>query len=124
MQKKGLNFQYAFTKEGYNKWLIGAYVPSQVKERGTEDLVYKALGGLLGGFYSARIATLRGYATGRPELGLEYAKSRNLPAEQITDIENNIAKINKKFRAPLFWQNTTPENLSVIEGEWERFRQA
>jgi putative spermidine/putrescine transport system substrate-binding protein len=124
LQKQGKNYRYAYTVEGYNKWLIGAYVPSQVKDRGTEDMVYKALGGFLGGSYSARIAVLRGYATGRPELGLEYAKSHNLPADQIADIEANISKINKKFMAQLFWQNTTPDNLSVIEGEWERFRQA
>ena len=124
LQKAGKNVKYAYTVEGYNKWLIGAYVATQVKSRGTEDLVYKALGGLLGGAYSARIAVLRGYATGRPELGLQYAKAHNYPADEIADIEANIAKVNKKFTAPLFWQNAAPPELTVIEAEWDRFRQA
>jgi spermidine/putrescine-binding protein len=124
LKKAGKNVKYAYTVEGYNKWLIGAYVASQVKDRGTEDLVYKALGGLLGGAYSARIAVLRGYATGRPELGLEYAKAHDFPAEDIAAIEANIEKVNKKFEAPLFWQNAAPPEVSAIEAEWDRFRQA
>jgi spermidine/putrescine-binding protein len=122
--KAGKKVKYAYTVEGYNKWLIGAYVASQVKDRGTEDLVYKALGGLLGGAYAARIAVLRGYATGRPELGLQYAKAHNYPADQIADIQNNIDKVTKKFTAPLFWQNAAPEQITTIESEWDRFRQA
>lgn len=124
LQKAGKNVKYAYTVEGYNKWLIGAYVPTQVKDRGTEEMVYKALGGLLGGAYCARIAVLRGYATGRPQLGLEYAKAHNYSAEQIADIQANIDKVNKKFEAPLFWQNAAPAEVTAIEAEWDRFRQA
>ena len=124
LQKKGMKIGYAITREGYNKWLIGAFVPKQVKDRGTEALVYKALAGLLGGAYSAQIAILRGYATGHPELGLAYAKAHNLPADQIAAIEANIVKVEKKFAAPLFWQNAAPTHVTEIEAEWERFRQA
>lgn len=122
--RQGEKVRYAFTKEGYNKWLIAAFVPSQVADRGNEDIVYRALGGLLGGAYGARIAELRGYTTGRPQAALETAKAAGASAEQIEAIEANIAKVETKFAAPLFWQNAAPDNLSAIEAEWERFRQA
>lgn len=124
LNKRGLNVRYADTKEGYNKWLIAAFVPSQVRDRGTQDLVYKALGGFLGGAYGAQIAELRGYATGRPEAALAFGESNKSSPEQLAAIQANIAKIDKKFTAPLFWQNAAPDNLQVIEAEWERFRQA
>ena len=124
LQRQGHNVRYAYTVEGYNKWMLGAYIPSQAAERGNLEKIYRAIDGFLGGAYSAQIAVLRGYVTGNPQLGLEYAQSENWEAEKIQSIEDNLEKIQKKFVAEQFWQNAAPENMQSIESEWERFVQA
>lgn len=124
VRKKGGKVNYATTKEGYNKWVICAYVPKQVADRGAMDNVNKALEGFLGGAYASRIATLRGYATANPTSGLDYAKQQGQPQADIDAIEANILKIDKKFAAPQFWQNAAPTNVQAIELEFERFRTA
>jgi putative spermidine/putrescine transport system substrate-binding protein len=103
LKRRGLNIRYAYTKEGYFKWLQAAYVPSQVGKRGSYPLVARALEGFLGGAYAARMAVLRGYATANAKAGLEYAKSNGLPASDVEAIEANIRKVDEKFAAPLLW---------------------
>lgn len=124
VRKQGKDVRYAFTKEGYNKWMICAYVPKEAASGDRAAVVAKALAGFLGGAYAAQIAVLRGYATANAKAGLEYAKANNLPVADVTAIEDNIAKIDKKFAAEWFWQNAAPTNVQAIEAEWERFRQA
>ena len=124
LQRQGHNVRYAYTVEGYNKWMLGAYIPAQAAERGNLETIYRAIDGFLGGAYSAQIAVLRGYVTGNPQLGLEYAKSENWAPEQIQSIEENLAKIENKFTAEQFWQNAAPDNAQAIESEWDRFVQA
>lgn len=124
VQRKGKNVRYASTKEGYNKWMICAYVPSQVAGTEREVAVAKALEGFLGGAYAAQIAILRGYATANAEAGLVYAETEGLPAADVEAIKQNIAKIEKKFAAAQFWQNAAPTNVQAIETEFERFRNA
>ena len=124
LQRQGHNVRYAYTVEGYNKWMLGAYIPSQAAERGNLEKIYRAIDGFLGGAYSAQIAVLRGYVTGNPQLGLDFAKSMNWEAEKIQSIEDNLDKIQNKFTAEQFWQNAAPDNMQSIESEWERFVQA
>lgn len=124
LQRQGHNVRYAYTVEGYNKWMLGAYIPSQAAERGNLEKIYRAIDGFLGGAYSAQIAVLRGYVTGNPQLGLDFAKSMNWEPEKIQSIEDNLDKIQNKFTAEQFWQNAAPDNMQSIESEWERFVQA
>jgi len=124
LQRKGLNIRYAYTREGYFKWLQAAYVPSQVEKRGSYPLVAQALEGFLGGAYAARIAVLRGYATARAEAGLKYAKDNGLPAPDIEAIEANIRKVSEKFSTPLLWYNGAPDHREAMEAEFDRFRSA
>jgi spermidine/putrescine-binding protein len=124
LQKRGKNVRYAYTKEGYFKWLQAAYVPSQVGKRGSYGLVAHALEGFLGGAYSSQIAILRGYATARPEAALDYAKANNLPAKDVESIEANIKKVKEKFSVPLVWYNGAPDHRKELEAEFDRFRSA
>ncbi|MGE0006980.1 MAG: PotD/PotF family extracellular solute-binding protein [Parvibaculaceae bacterium] len=124
LQRKGMNIRYASTREGYNKWVICAYVPSQVVDRGGQAVVARALEGFLGGAYAARIAVLRGYATARSEAGMQYAKDHGFSAEDIEAISGKIAQINERFKVPDFWQNATPTHVQAIEAEFDRFRSA
>lgn len=124
LQRKGLNVRYASTVEGYNKWMICAYVPTQVAERGNMDAVNRALEGFLGGAYASQIALLRGYSTAHASAALDYAAANGLPAEDIDNIKANIEKAETKFKAREFWQNAAPEHVQSIEAEFERFRLA
>ena len=123
VRKKGHDVRYASTIEGYNKWMICAYVPTQALERSGPEIA-KALEGFLGGAYAAKIAVLRGYATANAAAGLDWAKTNGMSAEEQAAIEANIAKIDKKFQAEQFWQNAAPTHAQVVEAEFERFRLA
>lgn len=124
LQKKGLDVRYAYAKEGYLKWMIACYAAKQVADRGMTEKVYRAMGGFIGGAYAARIAVLRGYSTGRPSAGLDFAKQNGFPAIDIDTIEANVKKIDEKFVSKLAWTNVAPDHLDKIEAEWDRFRQA
>jgi len=121
--KAGKNVKYAYTKEGYNKWMVNAYVAKQVASRGNEAAVYAALEGFLSGAYAANIALLRGYGTALPARGLEYGKTHGMSAADIASLNENIRKVDVKFKAKWFWQNGAPTSVTDIESEWDRFRQ-
>lgn len=104
--------------------MIGAYIPVQAKDRGALDTIHRALDGFLGGAYGARIAVLRGYATGSPDLALDFAKESGWSAAEVEAIEANIEKVKQKFAADWFWQNADPDHVQDIEAEWQRFVQA
>ena len=78
------------------------------------------------GYYGAEIGLLRGYATGRPDLAIQYAKdhSDQFTAEDVTALEENKAKVDEKFTAEDFWQNANPTDRKAIEEAWQRFREA
>jgi putative spermidine/putrescine transport system substrate-binding protein len=124
LQAKNKAVKYADAKEGYFKWMIAAYVFKQVGDRGTLDTAYKALGGFLGGAYAAEIAKTRGYSTGRPTAGLEYASANGYSPAEVDTIKANIAKTDRKFKSDFAWANIAPDNMTAIESEWDRFRQA
>jgi spermidine/putrescine-binding protein len=124
VQKAGGAVRYATTVEGYNKWMICAYVPTQVVGRNKYGAVAKVLEGFLGGLYAARMATRSGYATAIPEAGLAFAKENNLPATEVAAIEANIRKVSTKFAARQFWQTPAPKNMEAIKSEFSRFRNA
>ena len=115
--------QWAYTKEGYYKWGNGAYLASQVAERGTLESAYKALNYFLGGAYGAVIADYRGHGTANMDLSLQYAKENNWPEEKIRKITNIQAEVTKKFEKP-FWNNLAPDHATEIETEFERFKNA
>ena len=123
-QAQGADVEYATTHEGYSKWMIAGFIPTQAKERGNLEKVYKALNWFLGGAYAAEIAGLRGYGTARPDLGLQYAAENNWTEEQTQVIHENIHKIKVKFAHPEWWDSGVPEHLGAFEREMDRFRNA
>ena len=121
-QTQGADVVYSTTHEGYDKWMISAFIPSQVTDRGNLADVYRALNWFLGGAYAAEIAGLRGYGTARPDLGLEYAAQNNWTDEQVAVIHENIAKVETKFAHPLFYDDGFPDDIEAYEREMDRFR--
>ena len=123
-QAQGADVEYATTHEGYAKWMIAGFIPTQAKERGNLEKVYKALNWFLGGAYAAEIAGLRGYGTARPDLGLEYAADNDWTDEQTQVIHENMHKIKVKFAHPEWWDSGVPQHLDAFEREMDRFRNA
>jgi spermidine/putrescine-binding protein len=123
-QAQGADVEYATTHEGYSKWMIAGFIPTQAKERGNLENIYKALNWFLGGAYSAEIAGLRGYGTARPDLGLQYAADNDWTDEQTQVIHENMHKIKVKFAHPEWWDSGVPQHLDAFEREMDRFRNA
>ncbi len=120
---QGKRVDYAYTKEGYNKWMGAFWIP---RHSADNSEVYKALNYFLGGQYAARIAALRGYATGRPDLAKAYMRSHGGEFKK-GDRAYIVQKYNQvvtKYRSRYFWQNAAPDHRTEIEAEWERFKQA
>jgi putative spermidine/putrescine transport system substrate-binding protein len=120
---KGVDAVYADPAEGYLLWAMAAYVtnnPNRSPEQ--TDAAYKLLDFMLGGWYGAKITTLRGYMTNTQ--APEYARqhSDEFPAEdakKVTDITENVRR---KFAKGGTWQNRWPTAVDVYESEWSRFK--
>ncbi len=121
-RSQGADVEYAWTVEGYDKWMINAFIPKQVETRGNVEQVYKALDWFLNGTYAAEIAILRGYLTPRPDLGLEHAKGEGWDEAKIALISETVAKMEKKFSHQLFWNSGWPTAVEAYEREMARFK--
>ena len=123
-RSQGAAVEYAWTIEGYDKWMINAFIPKQAEQRGNLDQIYAALNWFLGGAYAANIAKLRGYVTPRSDLGVAYGKSAGLPAADVALIEDTVSKLQKKFSHELFWNSGWPDDIPAYEREMSRFKNA
>lgn len=123
-QSQGADVEYAWTVEGYDKWMINAFIPAQVKDRGNLDQVYTALNYFLSGEYAAQIAVLRGYVTPRTDLGIEFARGNDWSEERIGQIQDNVAKLEEKFASELFWNPGWPDHTEAYEQAMSRFKNA
>jgi len=121
-QKAGMkDFVYAYGKEGNLKWMHGCYIPAQVKDRGNWEEIYKTLNWILSGSYAAAITPLRGYISGRPDLAVEYAKSKGSTDETVaTSIKEAEDKLKYKFAKELSWFTGAPDNLPDITAAMDR----
>lgn len=123
LQREGKDVAYANCKEGYSKWMIGAYLPSQAEGERLER-AYKAIDWFFGGDYGAEIAVNQGYATANPQAALKFATDAKWSEDKIDAIKFNIAKVERKMALPHYWQNSSPQHVEAIEAEWARFKQA
>ncbi len=123
LQREGKPIKYVSVKEGYSKWMIGAYIPSQAKGERLAR-AYRAMDWFLGGRYGALMAVQQGYATANPLASLKFASENGMSKEEVKAIKLNIQKVNEKMAMPLYWQNSSPQHVKVIEAEWQRFKQA
>lgn len=120
-QKAGMtDFVYAYGKEGNLKWMHGMYVPVQAAERGNWDAIYTTLNWIMSGSYAAAISPLRGYISGRPDLGAEYAKEKGLGDEAAKAIKEAQDKLEYKFAKELAWFTGAPDNLEDIQAAMDR----
>ena len=91
------------------KWMHGCYIPTQAKDRGTLEASYTLMNWILSGGYAAAISPLRGYVSGRPDLGAQYAKANGLGSDVGTAIAEAEAKIANKLIGATYWKSDDDE---------------
>jgi spermidine/putrescine-binding protein len=124
-KSKGIDAVYADPKEGYLLWAMAAYIvknPNRTAEQTTA--AYQLLDYMLGGWYGAKITTLRGYMTNTD--APEYAKAHadEFSAEDAAKVESITANVRDKFAKGGTWQNRWPTAVEAYEAEWSRFKSA
>ena len=124
-KSKGIEAVYADPKEGYLLWAMAAYLTKNPKRTAeTTQAAYDLLNFMLGGWYGAKITSLRGYMTNTD--APEYAASH--PEEIGSDNAKKVAEITenvrRKFAKGGTWQNRWPTHVEVYETEWARFKAA
>ena len=72
------------------------------------------------GGYAAAISPLRGYVSGRPDLGAQYAKDNGMGDDVGAAIAEAEAKIANKFSHEDFWFIAVPEYLEDMQGQMDR----
>ena len=124
-RSKGHNAKYAAPKEGYLLWAMSAYIVNN-PERSEAEIgdTYALLDFMLGPWYGAKIALLRGYMTNPG--AVEYAKAHpdEFSAEEATRVAEIIDGVKHKFEQGGTWQNRWPTHVDVYEEEWQRFKTA
>ncbi|HVX77647.1 MAG TPA: PotD/PotF family extracellular solute-binding protein [Bradyrhizobium sp.] len=115
--------RYAYTVEGYTKWGQAAYITTQATKRSNISNIYKTLNYFLGGEYRAYQAKERGYGGPNMDLAVQYAIDKKWPEQDVADLKENLAKIERKYKKP-FVANYAPSNADAIEQEWQRFLSA
>lgn len=124
-KSKGVNAVYANPTEGFLLWAMAAYIvknPKRSAEQTAAD--YALLDFMLGGWYGAKITSMRGYMT-NPQ-AVEYAKANpsEFSADDATKIENITHGVEAKLAKGGTWQNRWPTNVEIYESEWARFKAA
>jgi spermidine/putrescine-binding protein len=122
---KGVDAVYADPKEGYLLWAMAAYVvknPNRPAEQ--TDAAYKLLDFMLGGWYGAKITTLRGYMTNTDAPEYAKAHSDEFSSEEAGKVASITENVRGKFAKGGTWQNRWPTAVDAYEAEWSRFKSA
>ena len=124
-RSKGHNAKYAAPKEGYLLWAMAAYIVNNA-ERSARDLedTYALLDFMLGPWYGAKIALLRGYMTNPGAADYAKANPDEFNAEEAARVAEITAGVKRKFEQGGTWQNRWPTHVDVYEEEWQRFKSA
>ena len=124
-KSKGIDAVYADPKEGYLLWAMAAYIvknPNRTAEQTTA--AYQLLDYMLGGWYGAKITTLRGYMTNTDAPAYAKAHADEFSAEDAAKVESITANVRNKFAKGGTWQNRWPTAVEAYEAEWSRFKSA
>lgn len=124
-KSKGIDAVYADPKEGYLLWAMAAYIvknPNRTPEQ--TAAAYQLLDYMLGGWYGAKITTLRGYMTNTDAPEYAKANSSEFSAEEAAKVESITANVRGKFAKGGTWQNRWPTAVEAYEAEWSRFKSA
>ena len=122
---QGHNTKYASPKEGYLLWAMAAYIVKNPKRSQAElEDTYQLLDFMLGPWYGAKIALLRGYMTNPGAINYAKTNSSEFTSEEAQKVESIISGVADKFAFGGTWQNRWPKYVDVYEEEWQRFKSA
>jgi putative spermidine/putrescine transport system substrate-binding protein len=124
-KSKGVDAVYADPKEGYLLWAMAAYVTNNPKRSAERTkAAYALLDFMLGGWYGAKITTMRGYMTNTD--APEYAKAHTdeFSADEAAKVTSITENVRRKFAKGGTWQNRWPTAVDVYESQWSRFKSA
>lgn len=125
VKDKGVDWVYADPEEGYLLWAMAANI---VNKPGMGDAekkaVYELLNFMLGGWYGAKIALLRGYMTNPQAVPYAKAHPDEFSKEEAEKIEQITNGVRNKFEQGGTWQQRWPKHLDAYQEQWERFKAA
>ena len=124
-KSKGIDAVYADPKEGYLLWAMAAYIvknPNRTPEQ--TAAAYQLLDYMLGGWYGAKITTLRGYMTNTDAPDYAKAHTDEFSADDAGKVVSITDNVRKKFAKGGTWQNRWPTAVDAYEAEWSRFKSA
>jgi putative spermidine/putrescine transport system substrate-binding protein len=124
-KSKGVDAVYANPKEGYLLWAMAAYIVKNAKRSAEQTAAaYQLLDYMLGGWYGAKITTMRGYMTNTD--APEYAKAHTdeFSADEAAKVTSITQNVRGKFAKGGTWQNRWPTAVDVYESQWSRFKSA
>lgn len=121
---KGLDVAYAYTVEGYDKWAQNLMIPAQAIDRGASDKAHALIDFMMDGQYCAEKSAFEGYVTPRPDLGIEYAKSKGWAEADVAAIQGAKDKLGTKFAKDLFWDPGWFKSMEHYEGALAKFKNA
>ncbi len=124
-KSKGIDAVYADPKEGYLLWAMAAYIVKNPKRSPEQTAAaYQLLDYMLGGWYGAKITTLRGYMTNTDAPAYAKAHADEFSADETTKVASITDNVRKKFAKGGTWQNRWPTAVDAYEAEWSRFKSA
>lgn len=122
---KGIDWIYGDPEEGYLLWAMAAnIVRKRHPKKSEEHAVYELLNFMLGGWYGAKIALLRGYMTNSNAIDYAKAHPKQFSKKQAEEIEKIIIGVQKKFDQGGSWQQRWPKHIDAYQQQWERFKAA
>jgi putative spermidine/putrescine transport system substrate-binding protein len=124
-KSKGVDAVYADPKEGYLLWAMAAYIvknPNRPPEQ--EAAAYQLLDFMLGGWYGAKITTMRGYMTNTEAPDYAKAHPDEFSADEAAKVTSITENVRRKFAKGGTWQNRWPTAVDAYESEWSRFKSA
>ncbi|MEA2779223.1 MAG: putative spermidine/putrescine transport system substrate-binding protein [Rhodospirillaceae bacterium] len=124
-KSKGVDAVYADPKEGYLLWAMAAYLVKNPKRSAEQEAAaYQLLDFMLGGWYGAKITTMRGYMTNTDAPAYAKAHADEFSAEDAAKVASITDNVRRKFAKGGTWQNRWPTAVEAYESEWSRFKSA
>jgi putative spermidine/putrescine transport system substrate-binding protein len=122
-KSKGVNAVYADPKEGYLLWAMAAYIVKNSKRSPEQEAAaYQILDFMLGGWYGAKITTMRGYMTNTDAPDYAKAHPNEFSAADAARVKSITENVRRKFAKGGTWQNRWPTVVETYESEWSRFK--
>ena len=108
-KSKGVNAVYADPKEGYLLWAMAAYIVKNANRSAERTAAtYQLLDYMLGGWYGAKITTMRGYMTNTDAPAYAKVHTDEFSSDEAGKVSSITENVRRKFAKGGTWQNRWP----------------